>query len=69
MGTTAIMTAATKREKNYYEMLLDEDVDCKEENDEISCFGAGIQGGFKSSKELHVMKYKQAMKTPDKDNW
>jgi hypothetical protein len=31
--------------------------------------GAGIGGGFSNSREIHVMKYKQAMKTKDKDKW
>jgi hypothetical protein len=50
-------------------MLLDENQDCEEEDDDNSCGGAGLWGEFKSTKELHVMKYKRAMKTPDKDNW
>jgi hypothetical protein len=52
---------------NYYSMLLDEGDDCEDEDDEIVCFGAGLGGGFQSTKELHVMKYKQAMKNKDKD--
>ena len=31
--------------------------------------GAGLGGGFENTQELHVMKYKEAMKTPDKPNW
>jgi hypothetical protein len=30
--------------------------------------GAGLGGGFENTQELHVMKYKEAMKTPDKPN-
>jgi hypothetical protein len=28
-----------------------------------------VGGGFENTKELHVMKYKQAMKSKDKDMW
>ncbi len=31
--------------------------------------GAGLGGGFDNMHELHVMKYKEAMKTPDKPHW
>jgi hypothetical protein len=31
--------------------------------------GAGLGGGFENTQELHVMKYKEAMKTPDKPDW
>ena len=31
--------------------------------------GAGLGGGFDNTHELHVMKYKEAMKTPDKPHW
>ena len=36
---------------------------------EITCVGAGIGGGFSNTKELHVMKYKQAMATEDVKQW
>ena len=36
---------------------------------EICGVGAGVGGGFKDTHELHVMKFKQAMKTPNKDKW
>jgi hypothetical protein len=51
--------------------LLDEDEDenCEDEDEEIACVGAGLGRGFQSTKELHVMKYKQAMNTKDKDMW
>ena len=32
---------------------------------EICGVGAGVGGGFKDTHELHVMKYKEAMKSPD----
>jgi hypothetical protein len=69
IGAAAIMKNMTKIERNYYQMLLDENEDCDEEDHEIACVGAGLGGGFKSTKELHAMKYKQVMKTPGKDNW
>ena len=31
--------------------------------------GAGLRGGFKNTKELHVMRYKNALKTSDVKNW
>jgi hypothetical protein len=40
---------------------------CENEDEEIACVGAGLGGVFQSTKELYVMKYKQAMKTKDKD--
>jgi hypothetical protein len=53
--------------------LLDEDEygdgENEDEDEDIACLGAGLGGGFQSTKELHVMKYKQAMKTKDKDMW
>ena len=36
---------------------------------EFACIGAGVGGGFKSTEELHVMKYDEAMAGPDKDKW
>jgi hypothetical protein len=36
---------------------------------EIACVGAGIGGGFGNTKELHIMKYKQAMATMDVKQW
>ena len=36
---------------------------------EIATIGAGVGGGFKDTHELHVMKYKEAMKSPDKEKW
>ena len=36
---------------------------------EVVCVGAGLGGGFENTKELHVMKYKKAMKSPDAKNW
>jgi hypothetical protein len=62
---------STKLERNYSSLLLDENEyeDCEEEDEEFACVGAGLGGGFQSTKELHVMKYKQAMKTKDKDMW
>ena len=37
--------------------------------EELACIGAGIGGGFNNTAELHVMKYNQAMQTPDRDKW
>jgi len=39
------------------------------DKDELGCVGAGLGGGFDHRAELHVMKFKQAMKTVDKEHW
>ena len=36
---------------------------------EINAVGAGIGGGFGNTAELKPMKFKEAMKTPDKEHW
>jgi hypothetical protein len=36
---------------------------------EYNLVGAGVGGGFVNTKELHVMKYKQAMATQDQASW
>jgi hypothetical protein len=48
---------------NYYAELADED------DDENGLVGAGLGGGFDVTTVLHVMKYKQGMKSDDKDAW
>ena len=37
--------------------------------DELALVGAGFGGGFDNTKELKVMKFKEAMAGPDKDGW
>jgi hypothetical protein len=37
--------------------------------EELICIGAAIGGGFQNTQELHVKKYKEAMKGPEKDKW
>ena len=54
------------RTTNYYSSLIDAD---DEEDEEFGMVGAGLGGGFDVTTELHVMKYKQAMKSDDKDDW
>ena len=36
---------------------------------DICGVGAGIGGGFSDTHELQLMKFKEAMKTPNKDKW
>jgi hypothetical protein len=36
---------------------------------EMGLMGAGVGGGFINTQELHVLKYNQAMKGPDKKHW
>ena len=66
-------------ESNYYAALMNlsctetdetemEEVD-KVHLQEYACVGAGIGGGFQNTKELHVMKFKEAMNTPDRKQW
>ncbi|KAL7573927.1 hypothetical protein ACA910_001939 [Epithemia clementina (nom. ined.)] len=33
------------------------------------CVGAGLGGGIQNTQELHVLNYKEAMQTPDRDKW
>jgi hypothetical protein len=40
-----------------------------EEINEVGLVGAGIGGGFEHTGELKVMKYKEAMDSPDKTKW
>ena len=35
--------------------------------DELGCVGAGLGGGFNHTSELHVMKFKQAMRSTNKE--
>jgi hypothetical protein len=37
--------------------------------EEVNCVESGIGGGFVNTKELHLMKYKQAMATKDVKHW
>ena len=69
----------SNREANYYAALMN--LSCAETDhveleevdaihlQEYACVGAGIGGGFQNTKELHVMKYKEAMRSPDKKKW
>ena len=52
--------------KNYWAQLKFYE---KHDQEEFAMVGAGIGGGFGSTTELHVMKYKQAMHTKDKEHW
>ena len=36
---------------------------------EIQAVGAGIGGGFEHTSELKVMKYEEAINSPDKEGW
>ena len=37
--------------------------------DKLGCVGAGLGGGFDHMLEMHVMKFKQAMRLVEKDQW
>jgi hypothetical protein len=58
----------TKSEENYY-ALLDQGGEAEFDTEELICIVAAIGGGFQNTQELHVKKYKEAMKGPDKDKW
>ena len=36
---------------------------------ELSAVGAGLGGGFSNTSELKVMNYKEAMRSPEKEQW
>jgi hypothetical protein len=52
--------------ENYYQVLSDGYLGV---GDEYALVGAGLGGGFEDTTELHVLKYKQAMATPEKEKW
>ena len=54
----------TKEEKSFDELIHEFKV-----RDEIAGIGAGIGGGFSNTKELHVMKYDEALQQPDCEHW
>ena len=37
--------------------------------DKLGFVGAGLGGGFNHTSELHAMKFKQAMRSTDKEQW
>ena len=39
------------------------------DKDKLGCVGAGLGGGFNHTSELHVMKFKQAIRSADKEQW
>jgi aspartyl/asparaginyl-tRNA synthetase len=67
----------TKAEEQFYAQMkeLEElalfapNLPCVEEVNEVGFVGAGIGGGFEQTGELNVMKYKEAMASPDKAKW
>jgi hypothetical protein len=57
-------------EGNYHKFIIDEDDKAGDNDDQyIACVGSGLVGGFENIKDLHVIKYKEAMKSKDKGNW
>jgi hypothetical protein len=53
---------------NYYQAMRDHP-EGKFAPGAIACVGAGNGGRFASTKELHVMKYDQAMVGPETKDW
>ena len=71
-------TNFSNTETNYYAALANHDEFEDEEHIhssgsnvhyEITAVGAGVGGGFDHTSDLHVMNYKQAMQTKDKNKW
>ena len=68
--------ALTNSEYNFYNIMtqLDEDVGelaCLStvKGIEFTLVGAALGGGFENTSELHVLNYKEAMASKDKDKW
>jgi hypoxanthine phosphoribosyltransferase len=40
-----------------------------QDDQDIDCIAAVMRGGFVNTKKLHAMRYKQAMKSKDKEKW
>jgi hypothetical protein len=66
VGASAL--GLTKAEENYY-ALLDQGDEAEFDPEELICIGAALGGGFENTQELHIKKYKEAMKEPDKQKW
>ena len=56
----------TDAEVRFYDMIMNLQ---QTKDAELACVGAGLGGGFQNTKELHVLKYDEAMKTEDKPKW
>jgi hypothetical protein len=55
----------SKSEQHYYEAM--QEIGALQS--ELGCVGAGLGGGFVNTNELHVMKYSEAMATPEAKQW
>ena len=58
----------SKMEQEYFAGLK-EAAALETDESEIACVGAGLGGGFESTNELHVLKYKDAMASSSKPEW
>ena len=65
----AVRIKKKKNKDHLKNLTFDELIDEFKRKDELAAVGAGIGGGFINTKELHVMKYKEAMSKPDRENW
>jgi hypothetical protein len=54
----------TEAERSYYQAMAE-----NEAGNEVAAVGAGLGGGFENTSELRVMKFKEAMKGSDNENW
>jgi hypothetical protein len=63
VGSSAL--ELTTAEATYY-VFLDQEDEYEFDPDELICIGAALGGGFQNTQELHVKKYKEAMKDQTK---
>jgi hypothetical protein len=48
---------------------LDQEDEAEFDSEELMCVGAALGRGFQKTQDLHVNRYKESMKGPDKDKW
>jgi hypothetical protein len=65
MAQTQYEIGLTQSETKYYDAMK-EFPQGEYSPGEVACVGAGIGGGFANTKELHVMKFDEAMRGKEK---
>jgi hypothetical protein len=68
LAATDYSIGLSQAETNYYEAMR-EFPEGEFAPGEVACVGAGLGGGFVNTKELHVMKYDEALAGPDHEQW
>ena len=69
LGDNPNNMALTKAEEKYYNTIIKLRKYGAMWNAEVAFIGAGLGGGFRNTQELHVMKYDEAMSSPDRSKW